>query len=112
MMLGLPPEPEYHHVLPGLATLGALGALLIGLCAWRVGHLGTVAPALAGVLVVVAGGAAVLRVRRRYRHVVAGVLVLAVLFGLLGAAVYHPAHLEPLAAVRTASALVDSIVTR
>ena len=40
MMLGLSPEPEDHHVLPALATLGAL---LIGLFAWQMGHLGTVA---------------------------------------------------------------------
>ena len=111
MMLGLSPEPEDDHVLPALATLGAL---LIGLFAWRMGHLGTVAPALTGVLVLVALGAAVLRGRRRYRHVVAGLLVLAVLLGLLGAAVYHHAYLEPFAAIagRTASALADSITTR
>ncbi len=111
MMLGLSLEPEDDHVLPALATLGVL---LIGLFAWRMGYLGTVAPALTGVLVLVALGAAVLRVRRRYRHVVAGVLVLAVLLGLLGAAVYHRAHLEPFVAIagRTASALADWITTR
>ena len=111
MMLGLSPEPEDHSVLPALATLGAL---LIGLFAWQMGHLGTGAPALTGVLVLVALGAAVLRGRRRYRHIVAGVLVLAVLLGLLGAAVYPHAHLEPFAAIagRTASALADSITTR
>ena len=110
-MLGLSPEPEDHHVLPALATLGAL---LIGLFACRMGHLGMVAPALTGVLVLVALGAAVLRGRRRYRHVVAGLLVLAVLLGLLGAAVYHHAYLEPVAAIagRTAAALADSIATR
>ena len=43
MMLGLSPEPEDHSVLPALATLGAL---LIGLFAWQMGHLGTGAPAL------------------------------------------------------------------
>ena len=111
MMLGLSLEPEDDHVLPALATLGVL---LIGLFAWRMGYLGTVAPALTGVLVLVALGAAVLRVRRRYRHVVAGVLVLAVLLGLLGAAVFHRAHLEPFVAIagRTASALADWITTR
>ena len=111
MMLGLSPEPEDHSVLPALATLGAL---LIGLFAWQMGRLGTLAPALTGVLVLVALGAAVLRVRRRYRHIVAGVLVLAVLLGLLGAAVYPHAHLEPFAAIagRTAPALADSITTR
>jgi len=110
-MLGLSPDPEDHYVLPAIATLGAL---LIGLFAWRMGHLGTVAPALIGVLVLVALGAAVLRVWRRYRHVVAAVLVLAVLLGLLGAAVYHHAHLEPFVAIagRTASRLADSIATR
>jgi len=111
MLLGLSLEPEDDHVLPALATLGVL---LIGLFAWRMGYLGTVAPALTGVLVLVALGAAVLRVRRRYRHVVAGVLVLAVLLGLLGAAVFHRAHLEPFVAIagRTASALADWITTR
>ena len=111
MMLGLSREPEDHSVLPALATLGAL---LIVLFAWQMCHLGTLVPALTGVLVLVALGAAVLRVRRRYLHVVAGVLVLAVLLGLLGAAVYPHAHLEPFAAIagRTASALADSITTR
>jgi len=46
-MLMLPPETEYHHVLPGFATLGALGLLLLAVVAWRLGRLGMIAPALA-----------------------------------------------------------------
>ena len=46
-MLMLPPETEYHHVLPGFATLGALGLMLLAFVAWRLGRLGLIAPVLA-----------------------------------------------------------------
>src|SRR5206468_2332045 len=46
-MLMLPPETEYHHVLPGFATLGALGLMLLAFVAWRLGRLGLIAPLLA-----------------------------------------------------------------
>ena len=113
-MLMLPPEPEYHQVLAGLATLGALGLLLIGLVAWRLGHFATVAPALTSMLVLAALTTTVFRIRRRYRHVVAGVLILAVLLGLLAAAIHRYGSLGSVAVVagRTASTLANSAAPR
>jgi len=113
-MLKLPPEPEYHHVLPGFATLGTLGLLLIGVVAWRLGHFATAAPALTSVPLLAALTSIVLGMRRRYRHAIAGVLVLAVLLSLLAAAVHRYGLLGPvaIAAGPTASALANSAPTR
>ena len=60
-MLMLAPEPEYDHVCSGLATLGALSLLLIGAVVWRLGHLGTAAPALTTLLVLAGLAATVLQ---------------------------------------------------
>ena len=87
MMLGVPPEIEYHHVLEGMVALGALVGLLLGVVAARLGHAKTVVSALGSVLVVAGLGTTISWTHRRYRHVGAGVLVLAALFGLLGGAV-------------------------
>jgi len=84
-MLELPPETVYQHVRAGLATLGALSFVLIGVVAWRPGQFAMVAPALASGLVLAILTPTVLGVRRHYRHVVAGVLVLTALLGLLAA---------------------------
>ncbi len=113
-MLGLPPETGYRDVLPGLATLGALGALLLGVVAWRLGHLQTIASALTGALAFIALGAAILQIHRRYLHAAAGVLVLAMLLGLLAAAIHRQGYLAPAAVVAgpAASALANSTPTR
>src|SRR5438309_2355368 len=112
-MLELPPETVYHHVRGGLATLGALSFVLIGVVAWRLGQFATVAPALASGLALATLAPAVLGVRRHYRHVVAGVLVLAALLGLL-AAVHLSGYRGPVALIvgPTAWALADSTSTR
>ena len=113
-MLGLPSEPEYHHVLSGFATLGALSLLLAGVVAWRLGRFATIAPALSSVLVLAALTCTVLRIRRRYRHAVAGVLMLAVLLGALAAAVHRYGYVGPVTVVGgpTSSAHANSGAAR
>jgi len=113
-MLELPPETVYEDVRAGLITLGALGFVLIGVVAWRLGQFATVAPALTSGLVLAALTPTVLGIRRRYRHVVAGVLVLAVLLSLLAAAVHRYGYLPAVALVvgPTASALADAASPR
>jgi hypothetical protein len=109
MMLSLPPETHYLHVGQGLTTLATLGALFLGLVAWRLGHLRAVAPAFVAVFVVGIFGVACLRMHRCYRHVVAGAFVLAALVGLLAATAYRYGHLERVAAL---GSLTDSIAGR
>ncbi|HYS17142.1 MAG TPA: hypothetical protein VET45_09490 [Candidatus Binatia bacterium] len=113
-MLELPPETVYEDVRAGLITLGALGFVLIGVVAWRLGQFATVAPALTSGLVLAALTPTVLGIRRRYRHVVAGVLVLAVLLSLLAAAVHRYGYGPAVALVMgpTASALADAASPR
>ena len=113
-MLMLPPEPEYDHVLSGLATLGALSLLLIGAVVWRLGHLGTAAPALTTLLVLAGLATTVLQIRRCFRHVVAGTLVLAVLLSLLAAAIDRYGYLARFTVVAgpPASALANSAPPR
>lgn len=113
-MLMLPPEPQYHHVGRGLATLGALSSLLVGILAWRLDHLAIVAPLLTSGLVIVAIGATVFQARRRYRHLVAGFLLLAVLLGLLAATVHRFGSFGSVAVVAgpTPSALANSGAAR
>jgi hypothetical protein len=110
-MLGMPPEVEYLHVRQGLATLGTLGVLLLGLVAWRLDHLPTVMSALAAAVVL---GGTCCWAGRRYRHGVAGILVLVVLLGLLSAAAHHHGYLEQVAALGdlTAAVRTDSSATR
>lgn len=114
MMLGLPPEIEYYHVLEGTLTLGALVGLLLAAFAAHMGHLKTAVSVVASALVLAGLGLAVSRTQRRYRHAGAGVLVLAALLGLLGGAVHHLGYLETFAAlvVPTAAALADSVASR
>lgn len=109
MMLGLPPETQYLHVGQGLATLATLGGLFLGPVAWRLGHLQAVASVFVAVFVLGMLGVACLRMHRRYRHVVAGALVLAALVGFLAAAAYRYGHLERVA---TLGGLTDSIASR
>jgi hypothetical protein len=113
-MLMLPPEPVYHHVLAGFATLGALGLVLVGALAWRLGQLATIAPMLVSVSVVATLALAVLQTRRRYRHVIAGGLVLAVLLGVLAAVAHRYGSIASVAVVAgpTPSALANSDTPR
>jgi ABC-type uncharacterized transport system permease subunit len=99
MMLGLPPEIEYVHVWPGQITLGALSAVLVGLVAWRLDLLVTVACGIGAVVAFGIFAAGCLRMRRHYRHVAAGVLVLIALLGLLAVAVHQQGYLEQLDAL-------------
>ena len=109
-MLELPPEVEYVHVWPGMITLAALSALLIGLVVWRLDAVATAAwgvGALAA-LGVLAGGCA--RIHEHYRHVAAGVLVLGALLTVLAVTVHRQGYLEQVDAFGTLdrSALNDS----
>jgi hypothetical protein len=113
-MLMLPPETEYHHVLPGFATLGALGLVLLAIVAWRLGRLGVIAPALSTGLGLTIFAAGVLWFRRCYRHAVAGVLILVLLVGLLAAAVHRNGYVGAVinAAGPPLSAFADSPAPR
>jgi hypothetical protein len=113
-MLRLPPEPVYHHVLAGFATLGALGLVLVGALAWRLGQLATIAPMLVSVSVVATLALAVLQTRRRYRHVIAGGLVLVVLLGMLATVAHRYGSIASVAVVAgpTPSALANSDASR
>ena len=109
-MLELPPEVEYVHVWPGMITLAALSALLIGLVVWRLDAVATAAwgvGALAA-LGVLAGGCA--RIHEHYRHVAAGVLVLGALLVVLAVMVHRQGYLDQVDAFGTLdrSALNDS----
>jgi hypothetical protein len=108
MKLGLPPEVEYCHVWPGLITLGALSALLVGLVAWRLDLLACGFGAVAALGILAAG---CLRIHRHHRHVASGVLVLVTLLGLLAVTVHQQGYLEQLDALGSLdrSALNDSI---
>jgi hypothetical protein len=110
MKLGLPPEIEYDHVWPGLITLGALSALLVGLVAWRLDALTTVAWGFGAIVVLGSLTAECVRIHRRYRHVVAGVLVLGALLALLAVTVHQQGYLDQVDALRSLdrSALNDS----
>ena len=94
MMLGLPPEIEYVHVWPGLITLGALSALLVGLVAWRLDALMTVAWGFGAIVVLGSFTAACARVHQHYRHVVAGAFVLGALLALLAVTVHQQGYLD------------------
>src|SRR5262245_47170928 len=109
-MLELPPEVDYVHVWPGMITLAALSALLIGLVVWRLDAVATAAwgvSALAALGVLAAGCA---RIDERYRHVAAGVLVLGALLAVLAVTVHRQGYLDQVDAFGTLdrSALNDS----
>jgi cytochrome b len=109
-MLELPPEVEYVHVWPGMITLAALSALLIGLVVWRLDAVSTAAwgvGALAALGVLAAGCA---RIDEHYRHVAAGVLVLGGLLAVLAVTVHRQGYLDQVDAFGTLerSALNDS----
>jgi hypothetical protein len=109
-MLELPPEIEYVHVWPGLITLAALGALLVGLVAWRLDAVAIVAWGLGALLAFGALAVVCARIHERYRHVAAGVLVLGALLVLLAVTVHQHGYLDQVDAVGSLdrSALNDS----
>ena len=110
-MLGLLPETVYHHhVREGVATAVRLCVVLLLVVAWQLGHLATLAPALASGAVIAVLTPTVLMIRRRYRHVAAGALVLAVMLGLLAASVHRYGNRVTIAFVvsPTPAAMADS----
>ncbi len=114
LMLGLPPETVYHHVREGVITVAGLGLVLVVAVAWRMGQLATLAPMLFSGALLAMLTPTVLVVRRRYRHVLAAMLVLAVLLGLLVAAVHRYGYPSTLAFVvgPTPSAIADAVSPR
>ncbi len=114
MMLGLPPEIEYVHVWPGLITLGALSALLVGLVAWRLDALVSVACGLGAIVALGALAFGCAQVHRHYRHVAAGVVVLGALLTLLAVTVHQQGYLDQVDALGSLdrSALNDSNSSR
>jgi hypothetical protein len=113
-MLDLPAETVYHHVREGVATVAGLCLVLVATVAWRTGYFETLAPVIvAGTLLAVLTPT-VLTVRRRYRDVVAGVLVLAMLLGLLATAVHRYGYPATVAFVvgPTPSAIADAVSPR
>ena len=114
LMLALPPETGYHQVREGAATVAALGVLLGAVVAWRLGQFATIAPELVSGALLLAITPTVLVARCRYRHVVAGVLVLVMLLGLLASAVHrygYPATVA-FALSPTPSAIADAVSPR
>ena len=113
-MLELPPETVYHHVREGAATASGLCLVLVAVVTWRMGHFEILAPILvAGTLLAVLTPT-VLTIRRRYRHVVAGVLVLVVLLSLLATAVHRYGYPATVAFVvgPTPAAIADAVSPR
>ena len=110
-MLGLPPETVYDHVGQGVAAVVGLCALFAAVIVWQVGQLATIAPILVGGALLAAFTATVLTIRRHYRHVAAGALVLAVMVGLLAAAVHRYGYPATVAFVvgPTPSAVADAV---
>jgi len=113
-MLGLPPETVYHHVREGMITVAGLGLVLLVVVAWRMGHVATLAPILFSGALLAMLTPTVLTVRRRYRHVFAAVCVLAMLLGLLAAAVHRYGYPATVALVvgPTPSAIADAVSPR
>jgi len=113
-MLGLPAETVYHHVGEGVATVVGLCALFTSVIAWQVGQFATTAPLLVGGALLAILTATVLTIRRHYRHVVAGALVLAVMVGLLTAAVHRYGYPATVAFVvgPTPPAIADAVSPR
>jgi len=113
-MLELPPETVYHHVREGVAAVAGLSALLVAVIAWQLGEFAAVAPALLSGALLAVLTPTVLTIRRRYRHVVAGLLVLALMFGLLAAVVHRYGNPMAIAFVvsPTPSAIADAASPR
>ncbi len=109
-MLELPPETVYCHVREGVATAVGLGVVLLLVVAWQLGHLATLAPSVASGALIAVLTPTVLMMRRHYRHVAAGGLVLAVMLGVLATALHRYGNPVTIAYVvsPTPSAMADS----
>src|SRR5207253_5114343 len=109
--LGLPPWLACRRAREGVAVIATLCVVLAAVVAWQLGRLATIAPALFSGTLLAGLTPTVLVIRRRYRHVVAGVLVLAMLLGLLAAAVHRYGYAAPVALVvgTTPSAHADAV---
>jgi predicted PurR-regulated permease PerM len=114
MKLGLPPEIVYYHVREGVGAVAVLGLLLILVLAWRLGLFAPVAPVLATSALLAALTPTVLAIRRRYRHVVAGVLVLTAMLAVLAAAVHHYGNPPTVASIvdPTHATIADAVAPR
>jgi hypothetical protein len=104
----------YTHVWEGAATIAALSLVLVALTAWQLDQFATVAPALVSAILLAVLTPTVLFARRRYRHVLAGALTLAVLFVLLVAVAQRYGSTAPVELVvgPTPSAIADSVTRR
>ena len=112
--LGLPPEVVYHHVREGLGAVSALSLVLVAVTAWQLDSFATIAPALVSAILLAALTPTVLFVRRRYRHVLAGVFTLAMLLVLLVAIAQRYGSTAPVELVvgPTPSAIADAVTRR
>jgi hypothetical protein len=112
--LGLPPEVVYHHVGEGVAAVAALSLVLVAVAAWQLDHFATIAPALVSAILLAALTPTVLFARRHYRHVVAGVVTLAVLLALFVAVAQRYGSTAPVELVvgPTPSAIADAVTRR
>ena len=113
-MLGLPPEIVYHHVREGVATVAALCLVLLTAIAWRLELFATAAPVLASGALLAALTPTVLAFRRRYRHVVAGMLVLTAMLALLAATVHRYGNPTTIASIvdPPQAAIADAVAPR
>ena len=114
LMLELPPEPLYDDVPTGVAAVAGLCVALLVVVAWSLGYLPTLAPVLVSGALLSLLTPTVLMIRRRYRHVVAAAFLLAVLLGMLTAAVRRYGDPATVALVigPTPSAIADAVAQR
>ncbi len=103
-----PEEARQRRLCRFMLALPPVVLLLVA--AWQLGHLATLAPALAIGAAIAVLTPTVLMIRRHYRHVAAGGLVLAVMLGLLAATVHRYGNPVTIALVvsPTPSAMADS----
>jgi predicted PurR-regulated permease PerM len=113
-MLELPPETVYCHVRQGWATVAGLCVVLIAVVAWQSGVFEMLAPVLVSGALLAALTPTVLMIRRRYRHVGAGMLVLTALLALLAAAVHRYGDPTTIASTvdPTQAAIADAVGPR
>ena len=105
-MVGLP--PQYEDLAAGVGLLALLGGLFVAVVTWRMLGAGTVAPAAPLAVVFVLVLTAMVPLRRRYRHIVAGALVLSLLVGALAVSVTRRGTLVPLTASANTTRLTST----
>ena len=96
------------------SAIVALCVVLVTVVAWQLGEFAVIAPALLSGMLLATLTPTVLVMRRRYRHVVAGALVLAMLLGLFAAAIHRYGYPATVAFVLgpTPSAVADAVTPR